>query len=110
MVIRGLGFQQNCFSDITFVFFLALWGGMLQGFSMALTLNLMIRACFFCFCFSSSFLAADRERNYKTLGALGGIKKDFQQIQRKRERERRTEDAGRSSLPEWYFHLLSFST
>jgi hypothetical protein len=55
----GILFPQNCFFDITFVF-LALWSGMLQGFSMALTLNLMIGACFLAFFFSSSVLGRGR--------------------------------------------------
>jgi hypothetical protein len=55
----GILFPQNCFFDITFVF-LALWSGMLQGFSMALTLNLMIGACFLAFFFSSTVLGRGR--------------------------------------------------
>jgi hypothetical protein len=51
------------------------------------------------------FLAAAGTRNHKTLGALGGIKKDFQQIQT---RERGVEDAART----WPYGFLSsfFST
>jgi hypothetical protein len=76
---------------------------MLQGFSMALTLNLMIGACFSCVCFffSSSVLAAAERWNHKTLGALGGIKK---RISNKfKTRERKMEDAGRI----WPYGFLS---
>lgn len=110
-VIRGFSFHKNCFFDITFVCFgFVEWDA--PRFSTALTklddrgLSHKVLLLSF-FAFSLLRVSGYGQNNgiIKHWGALGGTKKDFQQIQQ----ERKMEDAGRH-WPYGFFSLLSFST